>query len=844
VAEEKFDPYHAWLGIPAWDRPVNAYRLLGLEVFEENRKVIEAAANRQMAYLQELSSGDEHIDLAQKLLGQISRARVVLLNPEKKIAYDQKLNAQLDTAPETAATSDDYGLTVPSGAKPRAEGTARANKSHPFYLRLIRPAIFMLVGLAVILTALAIRKKPTTVRVYEDKDGNGSYDKGEGVAEMNVEGFATSADGSVSFSLPAGTKELRPVTESTKYNFVRAIPQEVSIGRFSIWGPNVEIQVREKPKFTVAGRIYGKDRNGKKEGISASVHVDLNADDIAQNGEPQQTANKQGKFSFTDVRFLADANVKPQLIVSFSRSGFYRRIDPVPIHAEDFKEGAIEIPVELKRKQITISGVISILPKGELAEGITVYIDRDANQQPDAQEPKTQTDKDGNYKLRIPFFKADITKIEVRAPNASEYAPATFHSVNKSIDLADEDLVWDAANFLLRKLESPKQEDSKITVDSQESRPQGNTTAAKPITNQTDGNPQTTDTPANASENNETESNAPPIIPTPESDSAGFLRNLGFEGEEPQEGSDTKPEWTFQTDPSVLVAFTNAKRDYDKAAKKQNWNKIPKLNSDIQNIDGQIEKILTGAKTEAQTKRAQQQVQPFNAAREQLNAELNQLKQSRNALLTPLVMAAEAIGEEQEMYNESVVKQEQVKKAEENLGVSVQPLTKKQNAAWQPALKFLAEDKLRSLGLQKQGRKWTPTGVAQAADLFVTLKQYLSKHFSEYVKLKQQVNALISQNAVANQSKIEKLQQQITNQTGWKTYRDAKKEFNSGVKKYLVLLNKLQSQREELENNKEAIEKALTLLGGKYKVVIKQYPSIEQIEQKKALIAKWQSLIE
>ena len=58
------------------------------------------------------------------------------------------------------------------------------------------------------------------------------------------------------------------------------------------------------------------------------------------------------------------------------------------------------------------------------------------------------------------------------------------------------------------------------------------------------------------------------------------------------------------------------------------------------------------------------------------------------------------------------------------------------------------------------------------------------------------------------------------------------------------LLNKLQSQREELENNKEAIENALTLLGGKYKLVINQYPSTEQIEQKKALIAKWQSLIE
>ena len=702
----------------------------------------------------------------------------------------------------------------------------------------------MLVGFAVVLAALAIREKPTTVRVYEDKNENGSYDKGEGVAEMNVEGFATSADGSVSFSLPAGTKELRPVTESTNYNFVRAIPEEVSIGRFSIWGPNVEIQVREKPKFTVAGRIYGKDRNGKKEGISASVHVDLNADDIAQNGEPQQTANKQGKFSFTDVRFLADANVKPQLIVSFSRSGPYRKTDPIPVNAEDFEEGTIEIPVELKRKDITISGVISILPKGELAEGITVYIDRDANQQPDAQEPKTQTDKDGNYKLRIPFFKADITKIEVRAPNASEYAPATFRPVNKSIDLAEETIVWEAANFILRKLEPPKQGDSKTTVESQESRPQGNTTAAKPITNQTDGNPQTTDTPANASENNQTESIAPPIIPTSESDPAAFLRNLGFEGEEPQEGSDTKPEWTFQTDPSLLIAFKNAKRDYDKAAIKQNWKKIPEIDSQIQHIDGQIQKILTEAKTDAQTKRAQQQVQPFNAAREKLNAELSQLKQSRNALLTPLVMAAEAIGEEQEMYNESVVKQKQVKKAEENLGVSVQPLTKKQTAAWQPALKFLAEDKLRSLGLQKQGRKWTPTGVAQAADLFVTLKQYLNNNFSEYVSLKLERNKLITQNAVANQSKIEKLQQQMTNQTGWKTYRDAKKEFDSGEKKYIDLLNKPQLQRDALENNKEAIEKALTLLGGKYKVVINQYPSTEQIEQKKTLIAKWQSLIE
>ena len=83
---DAFDPYYIWLGIPPEDQPPHHYRLLGIEIFEANRDVIEAAANRQMAYLQELSSGDDHIEAAQKLLGQISRARVVLLNQEKKKA--------------------------------------------------------------------------------------------------------------------------------------------------------------------------------------------------------------------------------------------------------------------------------------------------------------------------------------------------------------------------------------------------------------------------------------------------------------------------------------------------------------------------------------------------------------------------------------------------------------------------------------------------------------------------------------------------------------------------------------------------------------------------------------
>ena len=46
-----FDPYYEWLGIPPKDQPAHHYRLLGVELFEEHRSAIDAAANRLMAYL-------------------------------------------------------------------------------------------------------------------------------------------------------------------------------------------------------------------------------------------------------------------------------------------------------------------------------------------------------------------------------------------------------------------------------------------------------------------------------------------------------------------------------------------------------------------------------------------------------------------------------------------------------------------------------------------------------------------------------------------------------------------------------------------------------------------------
>lgn len=95
---EHFDPYHKWLGIPLKDQPPNHYRLLGVDRFESDREVIDAAANRLMAYLQDLSTGD-HADAAQRLLNQISAARLVLLSPNKKAAYDQQLREEAAAVP-------------------------------------------------------------------------------------------------------------------------------------------------------------------------------------------------------------------------------------------------------------------------------------------------------------------------------------------------------------------------------------------------------------------------------------------------------------------------------------------------------------------------------------------------------------------------------------------------------------------------------------------------------------------------------------------------------------------------------------------------------------------------
>ncbi|MGA2798298.1 MAG: LamG domain-containing protein [Thermoguttaceae bacterium] len=122
-----FDPYHKWLGIPPKDQPPNYYRLLAIDAFESDPEVIDAAANRQMAYVQQRATG-EHIAESQKLLNELSAARLCLLDKKKKAAYDLQLKVNLKQQARRVGGGQEKPPRMPplAGLKSTATLTDRA----------------------------------------------------------------------------------------------------------------------------------------------------------------------------------------------------------------------------------------------------------------------------------------------------------------------------------------------------------------------------------------------------------------------------------------------------------------------------------------------------------------------------------------------------------------------------------------------------------------------------------------------------------------------------------------------------------------------------------------------
>ncbi len=91
---ENFDPYLQWLDIPTDERPPDHYQLLGLKRFEDDRDVVEAAAEQQIGLLFAFRTG-EHAALCQQLLDEVNAAKECLLNENRKTGYDRGLRRRL-----------------------------------------------------------------------------------------------------------------------------------------------------------------------------------------------------------------------------------------------------------------------------------------------------------------------------------------------------------------------------------------------------------------------------------------------------------------------------------------------------------------------------------------------------------------------------------------------------------------------------------------------------------------------------------------------------------------------------------------------------------------------------
>jgi len=98
---EKFNPYHKWLGISPDEQPFDFYRLLGVHRFESDADVIDNAADGRMTSLRNRKTGP-NAKFAEKLMNEVTKAKLCLLDPQKKSAYDAKLRAVVAKAEQAA----------------------------------------------------------------------------------------------------------------------------------------------------------------------------------------------------------------------------------------------------------------------------------------------------------------------------------------------------------------------------------------------------------------------------------------------------------------------------------------------------------------------------------------------------------------------------------------------------------------------------------------------------------------------------------------------------------------------------------------------------------------------
>jgi len=169
-----FDPYYTWLGIHPSRQPPNHYQLLGITDFEQNSEVISHAADRQMSHLRSFAIGP-HSEFSQQLLNEVATARICLLYPTRKAAYDATLGSQgserTRAGPPPAMIPEQLAASQPEGYRPtprrQSPGVRRATPT-PNVLRTLIIVFGGVVGLGIALGLLSLIREQEAERARED----------------------------------------------------------------------------------------------------------------------------------------------------------------------------------------------------------------------------------------------------------------------------------------------------------------------------------------------------------------------------------------------------------------------------------------------------------------------------------------------------------------------------------------------------------------------------------------------------------------------------------------------------------------------------------------------------
>lgn len=90
TGNETFDPYAQWLGLNLREQPLDHYLLLGLERYEADPARIEQRADERMRLVRSFQTGPRG-RYTQKLMNELAAAKLCLLSPAAKQAYDEQL---------------------------------------------------------------------------------------------------------------------------------------------------------------------------------------------------------------------------------------------------------------------------------------------------------------------------------------------------------------------------------------------------------------------------------------------------------------------------------------------------------------------------------------------------------------------------------------------------------------------------------------------------------------------------------------------------------------------------------------------------------------------------------